>query len=81
LKPQTRFYLKVKSGAVLESRLSVSEDSEIASMEAEKVHCYLAGKPIYNIQDWKETLRRSDAFQNPDEASMLGSWLNDMFGK
>ncbi len=50
-------------------------------MEAEKVHCYLAGKPIYNIQDWKETLRRSDAFQNPDEASMLGSWLNDMFGK
>ncbi len=50
-------------------------------MEAEKVHRFLAGKPIYNILDWGETLQRSEAFQNPGEASKIGAWLDEMFGR
>ena len=50
-------------------------------MEAEQIHRLLAGKRMYDIQDWKENLQRSGAFQSFEEASKLGVWLNEMFGR
>lgn len=50
-------------------------------MEAEKIHRFLAGKPIHDIHDWKESLQRADAFANREEASKIGGWLNSMFGR
>lgn len=50
-------------------------------MEAGKIHRFLAGKPIHDIYDWKESLQRADAFANREEASKIGGWLNSMFGR
>lgn len=73
-------YLKVKSGVVLDGRISVSPDPQSAEVEAAEIGSLLIGKRIQEIKDWKALLGSFDAFRNSEEALKLGQWLNEMFG-
>ncbi|KAI9881001.1 MAG: Biotin/lipoate A/B protein ligase [Pleopsidium flavum] len=79
LPPSMRVYLKIRSGAILDSRICVSEDSEIANIEAEGVQRLIAGQQLYKIQDWKQILQQSNAFQEPETSFKVGQWLNEIF--
>lgn len=73
--------MKVKSGAVTESRICVSENPEGSNLEAEAVHRLVATQRIHEIRDWKEILQHSKAFPEPETSFKLGEWLNEVFGR
>ncbi|PWY76413.1 hypothetical protein BO94DRAFT_473259 [Aspergillus sclerotioniger CBS 115572] len=58
LPPSTRVFLRLKHGAIIESHISMSPDSSIASEQAVRVHEALKGRRLHEIQptQWQEVL-------------------------
>lgn len=77
---QARVYLKVKSGVIISSEISVSSDRDTAKREAEKLDRVLNGKSIQDIDDFASIMGEANL-----DGSMnlfgISNWLNDVFGK
>ena len=73
-------YLKVKSGIITSSKISVSSDEEAARVEAENFDQVLRDKSIQDITDFKDILETAN-HDGSAEVSSISRWLNTMFGK
>ncbi len=72
--PQARVYLKVKSGLIISSTISLSSDSHIANKEIERFNLALKDRSIADIL--------TEANAGPSiEIHGISRWLNEMFGK
>ena len=73
-------YLKIKSGVIDSSRISVSSDEDSANAEIEMFNQVLKGKSIHDIDDFNDVLNRVELGAST-EVSSVSRWLNTMFGK
>ncbi|KAF3491850.1 lipoyltransferase 1 [Arthroderma uncinatum] len=94
ISPSTQAFLRVKSGQIIESNISISSDPEIAQHEAKCVHEILHNKRLHEISDWASVLSSASkaASQNSaypgafgsaspnGELSGLAKWLNSKLG-
>ncbi|CAD6591427.1 MAG: Biotin/lipoate A/B protein ligase [Alectoria sarmentosa] len=78
--PSARVYLKIKSGVIDSSRISVSSDEDSANAEIEMFNQVLKGKSIHDIDDFNDVLNRVELGAST-EVSSVSRWLNTMFGK
>ncbi|KAI2788600.1 hypothetical protein POX_e06620 [Penicillium oxalicum] len=85
LPPSTRVFLRLKHGAIIESNLSLSEDSAIASDQASRMQDILHGQKLHEItsERWTEMLRQglSDS-EGVEDAFLqeLAEYLGDLLG-
>lgn len=77
---QARVYLKIRSGVIDCSRISISSDGESANAEIERFDQVLKGKSIHDIDDFNDVLNRVEHCASMEVSSISG-WLNTMFGK
>ncbi|PWY76229.1 lipoyltransferase and lipoate-protein ligase [Aspergillus heteromorphus CBS 117.55] len=58
LPPSTRVFLRLKHGAIIESHISTSSDSEVASEQAVRLHETLKERKLHELTppQWKEVL-------------------------
>lgn len=77
---QARVYLKVRSGVIHSSRISISSDVDSANAESEKFEQVLKGKSIHDIDNFDDVLN-GVAPSASVEVSSISRWLNAMFGK
>lgn len=77
---QARVYLKIRSGAIDSTAISISSDGDSANAEREKFDRVLKDKNIHDIDDFNNVLSQveHDALM---EVSSISKWLNTMFGK
>ncbi|EFQ98677.1 lipoyltransferase 1 [Nannizzia gypsea CBS 118893] len=94
LSPSTRAFFRVKSGLIIESHISTSQDPGTAQYEAACVHKILHNRALHGISDWASVLSSAsavasqegvypDAFasNSPDnELSGLAKWLESKLG-
>lgn len=73
LPSSTRVFLRVKSGVILESHISLSPDAEEAIVEAKNLHARIQGRRLYEMGDWVELL--SDGFSRSAAGGFLAHWL------
>lgn len=77
---QARVYLKIRSGVIDSSRISISSDEDSANAEIEKFEQVLKDKSIHEIDDFNDVLNRVEHGASV-EVSSISRWLNIMFGK
>lgn len=82
---QTRVFLRLKHGAIIESNISLSSDASVASEQASRVHQFLNGQKLHEITSecWTEMLRQGLAGTgNADDAFVqeLADYLGDLLG-
>ncbi|KAL6714835.1 hypothetical protein ACLMJK_007095 [Lecanora helva] len=75
-----RVYLKVKSGQIVESNVSISPNQDDALDEARMFSDALKGKFIRDFVDFNQILNQAD-HDMQSEVYNISKWLNDMFGK
>lgn len=73
-------YLKIRSGVIDSSRLSVSSDEDSASAEREKFDQVLKDKSIHDIDNFADVLNQVEHGASK-EVSSISRWLNTMLGK
>ena len=71
--------IKVKSGVISSSHISISPDSDTAEREAEAFDQILKDKDIHKIDDFRKILA-SVAPQSDTDSVGVGTWLNHVFG-
>lgn len=77
---KARVYLKAKSGTIISTRISISDDEEIAQAEADKFDRVLKDRNIHDIADFRPILEEGNERPSPDVGS-IATWLNTMLGK
>ena len=77
---QARVYLKIRSGVIESSRISLSSDEGSANAEKEKFDQVLKDKSIHDIEDFNDVLNQVGEGA-PTDVSSISRWLNIMFGK
>ena len=77
---QARMYLKVRSGTIASSHISISPNQEIAHTEAEAFAQALKGKHIQDFGDFEGVLPRV-RHETPNTVLRIAQWLNSMLGK
>ncbi|KAK2749649.1 Biotin/lipoate A/B protein ligase [Myotisia sp. PD_48] len=90
LPPAARAFLRVKSGQIIESHLSVSTDLSAAEQEASYIHNILHNRKLHEITDWNQVLdpifnnnsagRLGDSVPQQENIIALGNWLNSKLG-
>ncbi|KAL4990515.1 hypothetical protein BDW68DRAFT_36463 [Aspergillus falconensis] len=83
LPPSTRVFLRLKHGAIIESRISISDDPSFAAEQASRVHEALNGRNLHELQpsQWTEILLgRLSADEKPDTVRELASFIASKFG-
>lgn len=78
--PSARVYLKIKSGVIDSSRVSISSDEESAKAERERFDRVLKDKSVYDIDDFNDMLNQVEHGAST-EVSSVSRWINTMFGK
>lgn len=73
-------YLKIRSGVVESSKISISSDEDSANTERKKFDHVLKDKSIHDIDDFNDVLNRVE-HGVLTEVSSISRWLNIMFGK
>lgn len=73
-------YLKIKSGVIDSSRVSISSDEESAKAERERFDRVLKDKSVYDIDDFNDMLNQVEHGAST-EVSSVSRWINTMFGK
>lgn len=83
---QTRIFLRLKHGSVLESHISLSSDPAIAEMQAQLTHEALNGRKLHELSmhDWQvalESLHRSDEddVHLAEQVRHLGEFIGSKF--
>lgn len=77
---QARVYLKIRSGAIVFSKISISSDADSANAEIEMFEQVLKDKSIHDIDNFNNVLNRVEHDASV-EVSSISRWLNTMFGK
>lgn len=77
---QARVYLKIRSGVIDSSRISISSDEESAKAEREKFDQVLRDRSIHDIDNFNNVLDRVEHGAST-AVSSISRWLNTMFGK
>lgn len=82
---QTRVFLRLKHGAIIESNVSISSDVSVASDQASRVHEVLNGQKLHEItvERWTEMLRQGlTGTDGVDDALVqeLADYLGDLLG-
>ncbi|SLM40411.1 lipoyltransferase and lipoate-protein ligase [Lasallia pustulata] len=80
LPPATGAYLKVRSGIIASSRISMSADEDDAQEEAAKIHTVLQDRKLHQIVDWQAVLDDAKAFENIHQTRVLARWLSILLG-
>ena len=73
-------YLKIRSGAIDSTAISISSDEDSANAEREKFDRVLKDKNIHDIDDFNNVLSQVEHGALM-EVSSISKWLNTMFGK
>ncbi len=73
-------YLKIRSGVIDSSRISLSSDEDSANAEKEKFDQVLKDKSIHDIENFNDVLNQVEQGA-PTDVSSISRWLNIMFGK
>lgn len=73
-------YLKIRSGAIDSTAISISSDDDSANAEREKFDRVLKGKNIHDIDGFNNVLSQVEHGALM-EVSSISKWLNTMFGK
>lgn len=78
-------FLRLKHGAIIESNISVSADTSVASDQATRVHQSLNGQKLHelSIERWTDILRRGlEGTEGVDDALVneLVSFLSGLLG-
>ena len=73
-------YLKIRSGVIDSSRISISSDEESANAERERFDQVLKDKIVHDIDDFNDTLNQVEHSASTEVLS-ISRWLNTMFGK
>ena len=73
-------YLKIRSGVIDSSRISISSDEDSANAEIELFDQVLKEKSIHDIDDFNDVLNRVELGAST-EVSSVSRWLNTMLGK
>ena len=73
-------YLKIRSGVISSSRISISSHEDSANAEREKFDEALKDKSIHDIDNFNDVLNGVEHGAST-EASNISRWLNTMFGK
>ena len=71
--------MKVKSGVISSSRISISPHSHTAKKEAEAFDRILKDKDIHDVDDFRKILASVAPQSNVDFVG-IGTWLNHVFG-
>lgn len=74
-------YLKVRSGVVTESNISITSHAKTASAEARKFDQVLKDKSIQDIKDFNIVLGEQADHVSSSDISGISRWLNTVFGK
>lgn len=77
---QARVYLRIRSGVIDSSRISISSDEDSANTEREKFDQVLKDKSIHNIDNFNDVLNQIE-YGASTEVSSISRWLDTMFGK
>ena len=77
---KARVYLKAKSGTIISTRISISDDDDAAQAEANKFDKVLKDRNIHEIGDFKPILEEGNGGPS-SEVSSIANWLNTMLGK
>ena len=77
---QARVHLKIRSGAIHSSRISISSDEDSANAEIETFEQVLKDRSIHEIDCFNDVLNRVEHGASV-EVSSISRWLNTMFGK
>lgn len=77
---QARVYLKIRSGVIDSTRISISPDEDSANAEREKFDQVLKDKSIHEIDNFDHVLNRVE-HDASKEVSSISRWLNTIFGK
>ena len=77
---QARVYLRIRSGVIDSSRISISSDEDSANTEREKFDQVLKDKSIHNIDNFNDVLNQIEHGAST-EVSSISRWLDTMFGK
>ena len=77
---KARVYLKAKSGTIVSTRISRSDDDKAAQAEADRINRVLKDQNIHDIQDFRPILQIST--EEPGNSfGRIAYWLNSMLGK
>lgn len=77
---QAHVYLKVRSGVIHSSRVSISSEEHSANAEKRKFERVLKDKSLHDIDSFNDVLDQVEHGASM-EVSSIASWLNTMFGK
>ncbi|WEW55423.1 lipoate-protein ligase [Emydomyces testavorans] len=79
---ETHVFLRLKSGKITESQISMASESETAAFQSHRIHKVLQGRTLHEILDWKTILNDvSGLFSSPQDALNLADWLNSKLGR
>ncbi|KAI4178141.1 MAG: hypothetical protein L6R41_008526, partial [Letrouitia leprolyta] len=77
-----RVYLKVKSGIIISSRISLSENATTASSEQTAFDAVLKDKKIMDIDNFWDVLgKKVSTLEQEDGTRRVSAWLDLMLGK
>ena len=77
---QARVYLKVRSGIITSSNISISSNQDVAQEEAERVGRFLNERKIQDIGSFKTFLNKAACEETGGEIAAISSWLDSIFG-
>lgn len=78
---QARVYLKVRSGIITSSNISISSNQDVAQEEAERVGRFLKERNIQEIRSFGNFLNKAACQEKEGEIAAISSWLDSIFGK
>lgn len=78
LPASTKVLLKVKHGIITESHISLSENQDVADLEAQQIRSALQSKKLHEIMDWERVFAGLDKCTHPSTGA-LAAWLSEMF--
>ncbi|KAL8719625.1 MAG: hypothetical protein Q9225_003399 [Loekoesia sp. 1 TL-2023] len=78
---QARVYLKIKSGVIISSKISISEPTALASSEEREFDRVLNGKRVIDIDSFSDLLGKVSLPGLQDDIRRISAWLDLMLGK
>lgn len=73
-------YVKVRSGIITSSKISLSSNKEDALAEREKFDLVLKGQKVGEIRNFEQVLK-VDYYEKASKIKAMLNWLDMMFGK
>jgi len=80
LPPWTRVFLRVKSGAIIESHISTAAEIGAANIQAQRIHATLSNRKLHEISDWEDVLTLIGESDSAADLRNVANWLNNRLG-